>query len=248
MSAHPPIIEAADAFLGRLAALDMQAAEHVHACLLDRSKPNEVAELARAYARASRCLRQTLALHAKLKGDRARGEREAERHAAQMARDAAAPPAPGPAFDDEAEPDRDQIYSDLKVEELRDAVDRVISKVADGDLTRHTRLVHRFERELDDWVDKPDFLETPLDQLVGDACEVLGLPDVLAEAWQSLPRSTFDPEPEELSVFDGDDEADDDDDDVEAGRDAVTRPDEPPPGPAEPPHPGADPARYRGSG
>ena len=76
MSAHPPIIETADAFLGRLAALDMQAAEHVHACLMDATRPAEVADLARAYARASRCLRQTLALHARLKGDRERAARE----------------------------------------------------------------------------------------------------------------------------------------------------------------------------
>ena len=45
MSAHPPIIEAEDAILGRLAALDMQAAEHVHGCLLGTTTPGEVAEL-----------------------------------------------------------------------------------------------------------------------------------------------------------------------------------------------------------
>lgn len=209
MSEPPPIIEAADAFLGRLATLDMQAAEHVHGCLLDRTEPSEVAELARAYARASRRLRQTLALHARLKADREKAAREVERHAAQMARDPAAS-ATGPNLPS----DPDQIYSDDKVEDLRDAVERVISQVADGDLTRHTRLVHRFERELDDWIDAPDFLDAPLDRMVERACRTLDLPETLARTWRDLPPAAFFPEPEELSAFD------DADDDAETEGDA----------------------------
>ena len=192
MSEHPPIIEAADAFLGRVAAMDLQAAEHVHACLLDTIKPTEVAELSRAYARASRCLRQTLALHARLKGDRERAAREAERHVAQMAREAAAPAQARP----DLGLDPDQIYFDGRVEDLREAVDRVISKVADGDLGLHTRLVHRFERELDDWVEEPDFLDAPLDLLIRNACETLDLPETLARTWRDLPQPTFHPEDE----------------------------------------------------
>ena len=178
MSAPPPIIEAEDAILGRLAALDMQAAEHVHGCLLDTTTPAEVAELSRAYARASRCVRQTLALHARLKGDREKAAREAERHVVQMARAAIAPSAADSDFDPDFAPDPDEIYFARKVEELRGAVDRVVSHVADGDQTRHTRLIHRFERELDDWLETPDFLDTPLDELVAEACKTLELPGV----------------------------------------------------------------------
>ena len=223
MSAPPPIIETADAFLGRLAALDMQAAEHVHACLMDATRPAEVAELARAYARASRCLRQTLALHARLKGDRERAAREAERHAAQMAREAAAPASrPDPA------PDPDEAYFDEKVADLHLAMERIVSKAADGDLARHTRLIHRFQRELDDWIEAPDFLDAPLDQLVERACRTLELPEALAGAWRDLPPATFFPEPEPRNA------RGEDDDGPEAQDD--------------PPDPGADPAQRRGSG
>lgn len=234
MSAPPPIIETADAFLGRLAALDLQAAEHVHAELLATTKPAEVADLARAYARASRCLRQTLALHAKLTDDRARAAREAERHAAQMARDAADPASRRDPSDPDHDPD--QVFFDDRVEDLREAMGRIISKSVDGDLTRHTRLIHRFERELYDWCDSPDFLEWPLDRLVERACQIVNLPQTLAGGWRDLPLATFFPEPEELAVFD------DDDEDPPAGDGA------PPDDDGEPPDPGADPAPHRGSG
>jgi len=234
MSAPPPIIDAADAFLGRLAALDMQAAEHVHACLLDTIKPAEVAELARAYARASRCLRQTLALYARLKEGRERSGREAERHAAQMARDAAPASGRDQPYDPDLDPD--QIFFDDRVEDLHEAMERIISKASDGDETRHTRLMHRFERELDDWCETPDFLEEPLQRLVERATRILGLPDTLAGAWQDLPYATFFPEPEELAVFDEDDE------DPPSGGETTAD------APGEPPDPGADPARRRGSG
>ena len=248
MSAPPPIIEAEDAILGRLAALDIQAAEHVHGCLLDTTTPAEVAELSRAYARASRCVRQTLALHARLKGDREKAAREAERHVVQMARAAIAPSAAHPDFDPDPDfaPDPDEIYFARKVEDLRGAVDRVVSHVADGDLTRHTRLIHRFERELDDWLETPDFLDTPLDELVAEACKTLELPGTLARTWQDLPPATFFPEPEELAAFD----TDDDRPDAEAQRPGQTEaaslsadPDADPPD--DPPD---DPALRRGSG
>jgi len=238
MSEHPPIIEAADAFLGRVAAMDLQAAEHVHACLLDTIKPTEVAELSRAYARASRCLRQTLALHARLKIDRERAAREAERHVAQMARDAAAP-----AGRPDLKLDPDQIYFDMRVEDLRDAVGRVVSKVADGDLGRHTRLVHRFERELDDWVEEPDFLDAPLDLLIRNACETLDLPETLARTWRDLPQPTFYPEDEVLGAVG------EDDDDPEPGVQAeASTGTDPAHGPGEPPDPDMDPTLRRSSG
>ena len=233
MSAPPPIIETADAFLGRLAALDMQAAEHVHACLLDATKPAEVADLARAYARASRCLRQTLALHARLKGDRERAAREAERHAAQMARDAAAPESRR-----DPDPEPEQAYYDERVEDAHEAMERVISKASDGDEARHIRLMHRFERELDDWIESDDILDEPLDRLVERACQALDLPLSLARIWRDLPEATFFPEPEDLAAIDAEEDA---------AREAA-RPQVPPHGAGEPPDPAADPARHRGSG
>jgi hypothetical protein len=58
--------------LARLAELDLAAAERAHAKLMAAEAPNEVAELGRTYQRMARSLRQTLALKAQLKRDRAR--------------------------------------------------------------------------------------------------------------------------------------------------------------------------------
>ena len=200
MTATPPVIEAADAFLDRLARLDLQAAEHVHACLLDTIKPAEVAELARAYGRVSRGLRQTLALHSKLKIDRERAAREAARH------DVANRPSGGgygsvSAFDPRAH------AIDARADDVRDAVERVISKAADGDEARHTQIAHRFDREMDDWVEAEDFLDLNVEAHIQEACRRLGLPADLSRAWRTLPEPTFFPDPEEWS--DEDDEEDD---------------------------------------
>ena len=188
MTATPPVIEAADAFLERLARLDLEAAEHVHACLLDTVKPAEVAELARAYGRVSRGLRQTLALHSKLKHDRERAAREAARHEAEMRPASGA--GRGPVFDPRA------FAVDERCDAVRGAVDRVISEVADGDEARHTQLAHRFDRELDDWTETPDFLDLDVEAHIQEACRRLGLPEPLARAWRDLPEPTFFPDPE----------------------------------------------------
>ena len=55
--------------LAELAELDLSAVRHVHAQLMAASEAGEVADLSRSYQRASRCLRQTLALKAKLAQD-----------------------------------------------------------------------------------------------------------------------------------------------------------------------------------
>ena len=55
--------------LAELAEMDLSAAKHVHAQLLAATEASEVADLSRSYQRASRCLRQTLALKAKLAQD-----------------------------------------------------------------------------------------------------------------------------------------------------------------------------------
>ena len=212
MTATPPVIEAADAFLERLARLDLQAAEHVHACLLDTVKPAEVAELSRAYARVSRGVRQTLALHSKLKLDRERAAREAARHEAETQ----APGRERPAFDFKAH------LIDARHEAVHDAVERVISKAADGDEARHTELAHRFDRELDDWTETDDFLDLDVEAHIQEACRRLGLPEPLARAWRTLPEPTFFPDPEEWS--DEDDDADDDATLAEPGLPASSQP------------------------
>jgi hypothetical protein len=65
------IIDLDEQMLGRLAELDLAAAERVHARLMAAEDAAEVAELARSYQRLARSLRQTLALKARLKRERA---------------------------------------------------------------------------------------------------------------------------------------------------------------------------------
>src|SRR5690348_14265709 len=80
MSEHPPIVDEADLILARLAKLDLSSVQHVHDCLLDTTKPDEVATLALAQSRLSRSCRQNLACLTKLKAERAKAERDAEQH------------------------------------------------------------------------------------------------------------------------------------------------------------------------
>ena len=173
MSASPHEIEASDAMLAEAAKMDLVAMRHVQHLLLESEEPKAVGTFAHAYARVSRCMRQNLAMLAKQKADRAKAEREAARTA----------------------PSERELF-DLRAGTLQGAVDRVISAAADGDHKLHADWVHRFDRELDDWTEEPDFLLKDLDTQVLRACTALGLPEHLAEGWQDLPEPTFFPDPE----------------------------------------------------
>lgn len=87
-------IDPAEAALGQLAGLDLTLARHVHACAMSTEDPAEVAELVKAYQRVSRCVRQSLALQARLKRERERAEREAPQPPPE-------PPRPRPARDEQ---------------------------------------------------------------------------------------------------------------------------------------------------
>jgi len=191
MSSLPPVIEQADAMLARVASLNLQAAEHVHACLLDTTEPEELARLSRAAAQLSRSLRQNLALLARLQAGRARAAREAEQHAEwlKVRRAAAADPVDWP------EPDPAELAQALHIGAIQAGVVRVIARVADGDRRRETALVHRFDRELDDWLEAPDFLDHAVDTVVRHACRVLDLPPDVAAGWRDLPDPAWSPDP-----------------------------------------------------
>src|ERR1044072_9493622 len=62
--------------LERLAEMDLAAAEHVQAQLLASTEAKETAELARAYQRGSRTLRQTLLLQMNHERDQAQAEKD----------------------------------------------------------------------------------------------------------------------------------------------------------------------------
>jgi hypothetical protein len=179
MSASPHEIEASDAMLAEAAKMDLVGMRHVHELLLASHEAKEVGVIAHAYSRVSRCMRQNLAMLAKQKADRAKAEREAARSA----------------------PSERELV-DERSDTLQGAVDRVISAASDGDHKLHTDWAHRFDRELDDWTEKADFLLEDLDTQVLRACRSLGLPEDLAANWQDLPDPTFFPDPEPESAED----------------------------------------------
>ena len=173
MTTEPPIVEQSDLMLAEAAKLDLVGMRHVHELLLGSDDAKEVGVIVNAYAKVSRCMRQNLAMLARQKADRAKAEREAARTG----------------------PSERELF-DQRADELQGAVDRIISAASDGDQKLHADWAHRFDRELDDWTEKPDFLFEDLGVQVIRACRTLGLPDHLATRWQDLPDPTFFPEPE----------------------------------------------------
>jgi hypothetical protein len=166
--------------LERLAEMDLAAAEHVHAQLLATTEPKALAEASRAYQRASRTLRQTLMLQMKHDREQAAAEARAARTAERPFSDA------------------DRAYSRLvngRIEDVQDAVGRVAA-AAHPDRPRLQReALDRLDMDLDDWSEDDDFINRPLDELIVEACERVGLPVALARQWEDLPKpaQTFDP-------------------------------------------------------
>lgn len=166
--------------LERLAEMDLAAAEHVHAQLLAATEPKAVSELARAYQRAGRALRQVLMLRM--------------RHEAAQAE--AACRAPPPKAEGEPVEDSRTRVSRLRLEQIQDAVGRVAARALATRPRHYREALDRLDVLLDDWWDDDDKLvvET-LDDLVQEACEELGLPRNLAVNWEQLPRPVDPPDP-----------------------------------------------------
>ena len=180
MSEAPQPHERIAARLERLAEMDLAAAEHVHAQLVATSEPAAVAELARAYQRASRTARQTLMLQMR----HAKACEEAE---ARAARDA-----PEPISDADAAYDR--LVSG-RIEVLQDAVGRVAAAAHPDKPRLQREALDRLDIELDDVSEEDEFIDEPLHDQVVAVCERLRLPPALARQWETLPPppETFDP-------------------------------------------------------
>ena len=178
MTDAPPGPDRTTQMLDRLAELDLAAAEHVHAQLVATTEPKAVAELARAYQRVGRALRQVLMLKMKH-----------EKDAAEAAAKAARPSI----FADDA---RDRMAS-LRTVQLQDAVGRVAAAAWPDRPRLQREALDRLDVLIDDWLaddDEKMFLDR-LDDLVVEACERLDLPLALARQWEDLPPPghTFDP-------------------------------------------------------
>ena len=207
MSSAPDIADRDQQMLAELAELDLALARHVQARALASEDAAEVADLSRAYQRISRCVRQTLALKAKLK-------REAEQHARWLDARDMRPHAPAPTPDPAAIAAR----AARRRAQLEQAVVRVIwaEREYDGpdwEERRERRLQH-----LDACIDlraETDVIgRGALDEDIRLLCGDLGLSRLNALNWRTLPEPDFE-----------DDEADDDDDEEDGAGD---------PGPAAP--------------
>ena len=164
--------------LAELAEMDLSAAKHVHAQLLAATGADEVADLSRSYQRASRGLRQTLALKAKLTQD------------AVVHRLRTTPTA----TTDFAAHRQELIHEEAQFERLtalQGAVSRLIYAGV-SDATLRADYIEGLDVELDDWMTEPDFITADLDAQVLRACRTLGLSEDLARQWRDLPETKDD--------------------------------------------------------
>lgn len=154
--------------LAWLAERDMEAVQHAHRQFMAATEPDDVASLGRTYQKVSRCLRTTLALKMKA--------------AEKLANDAARRRLVGLNAQEAAD-----ARAEARMFELQDAVERVAAAAIPDPEAREAHL-SRFDAEMDDWVDRPDFITDDLDEQVARACRLMGLPEELAARWRALPR------------------------------------------------------------
>jgi hypothetical protein len=183
MSEAAQPIDRDEKMLSRLAELDLAWVERVHAQAMAATETDEINALGRTYQRAARSLRQTLALKAKLKHD---GAEAAARAKARQ------PLSLGRAG---FEPDLDGHRIDRRIEDLQDAVGRVIAATCADAAEREAELYERLDREMDDWVLDELFGLEDLDDHVADVCKALSLPGDLARTWRKLPQPVWTPDP-----------------------------------------------------
>lgn len=179
-------IDPAEAALGQLAGLDLTLARHVHACAMSTEDPAEVAELAKAYQRVSRCVRQSLALQARLRRERERDTRENP-----------PPPRPPPPT-----PARDHQRIAERRDALRPALQRVVwseHEPADWedadedeagyffDLIEQRMAIRARDNSFGLVARDDDWAVEPLDEHVVRLCRGLGLPELAALQWRDLP-------------------------------------------------------------
>lgn len=164
-----PTLDRDDAMLARLAEMDLALAEKLHAAAMAAEEPAEVAGLARAYQKAARSLRQSIALKHRIRRD-----------VAQASRSAPSPEEAG------------RVEQRAKI--VRKAVTRVIFAEAEGEAADW--LCDMLEDSIDLRVRRSAGLNaSTLDESVIEICDDLALPEETAERWRDLP----DPEPRPTS-------------------------------------------------
>ncbi|HET6971011.1 MAG TPA: hypothetical protein VFH92_07800 [Phenylobacterium sp.] len=170
MTPDPAAVDPAEAMLAELAGLDLTLARHVHACAMATDDKTEVVELSRAYQGVARSLRQTLALRAQLKRDRAAA--------------AKADPAPAAPID--------WVRVRRRQDQLRAAVCRVIWDETESESEDEATLLDVLQEELRRGQRDPGFGAQPLDAHVLETCAIMNLPLEKAERWRDLPDLSAD--------------------------------------------------------
>ncbi|MDZ4374447.1 MAG: hypothetical protein U1C74_23905 [Phenylobacterium sp.] len=197
----PYAVDPAEAILARLAGLDLSMAQHVHACAMGTNEVREVTEIAKAYQRVSRCVRQSVALHARLKH-----EREAAEQAGSTP--STSPPPASPSHPPPDRPDAPGLGPNglgpngarldvarvvRRRAEVRDAVCRVIWNETESEGDDSETLLDSLEDCLNLRTRHADFYDVRLDDQVADVCAALGLPTETAQRWRDLPRRPLGP-------------------------------------------------------
>ena len=200
----PPMIntdnlhEAEQEALGQLAQMDLALAARLHQLALNSDEPKDIIELTRAYQRASRCVRQTIMLRAKLRQER-------ERHLAAMK------PAGRAAFADLLGDDRPlspvEARIDTRIVDLQSAASRILAEAAPDML--HPERLDALDR-IDAWIDQEvadhgkAFGRQVLDDHVLELCRACDLPDDIGRRFRELARASSE-------TWDTDDATDGDD-------------------------------------
>jgi len=143
------IVDREAQMLGRLAELDLAAAERVHARLMATEDAGEIADLGRTYQRIARSLRQTLALKARLAHEQA-GRARIDR---------------GP---------RNETTAQARKAEVREAVSRVVWDEYERDEAE--AILQEFEDLLPLAAAEESFLTAPLPVVVARLCALLEVP------------------------------------------------------------------------
>ena len=176
MSSEADIADHDQQMLAELAELDLALARRVQTCAMETEDPEQLANLARAYQRVARSLRQTLALKDKLAraqvSDRLRAE----------IRGGSPFHAPGPA--------------ERRIDDLAVAVGRVIwaereCETAEEEIEEQ-RLFNRMDKRLEALMDTEGFGLRPLDEDVAELCAELGLNPANVARWRDLEDPDFD--------------------------------------------------------
>ena len=190
------LFEAEQEALGRVAQMDLSLAAKLHRLAMDAEEPKEIAEHVRSYQRASRCVRQTIMLRARLRHER-------ERHLL------ATTPADcrvgfRPLFRDEPPPDPDELRIDARTSHLQEAASRITAQAhPDRPRAEREEQLDRIDAWIDEEIERDEdaFGMQDLDEHVLAMCRAADLPEALARRFRDLPPAPG--EDDDLEEFHG---------------------------------------------